>query len=134
MPVADLRPALRAFLLADLAIAEAVGLQRVFPVILKQGENKPSIVYNLVSDNTDHVTEGPSGLVTARYQIDCWSLLQDTSSELDRLVKDRLDGYSGPMGAIDVQGVFSETGWTGYEDASKLFRATRDYMIHYGER
>jgi len=132
--VADLRPELRTFLLDDDAIFSAVGGARIFPVVLAEGEKRPSLVYNLVSDITDHHMQGPSGLIMARLQLDCWASLQDAAAALDRLVKDRLDGYRGPMGIIEVFGAFSETAWTGYEDAPKLHRSARDYLIHYGER
>jgi len=134
MSLADLRPALRAYLLADAAISSVVGGVRVHPVILPQGETRASLVYNLVSEVNDHHTQGASGLVMARIQIDAWAGLADTADSLARLVKERIDGYRGLMGAVQIQGVFAETAFTSYEDDPKLFRVGRDYLIHFEER
>src|SRR5262245_24423190 len=107
--VADLRPQLRAFLLADSGISAAVGGERVFPVTLPQGENRPSVVYTRISGVGDHHMQGASGLARPRYQIDAYAPLADEANALADLVKARLDGYRGPMGVITVQGAFFET-------------------------
>jgi len=132
--VADLRPELRLFLLDDAAIFSAVGGARIHPVVMPQGEKRPSLVCNTITETTDHHTQGPSGLVMVRMQIDAYATLPNDADALARAVKDRLDGYRGPMGAIDVQGVFAETARTGYESEPKLYRVGRDYLVWYGER
>lgn len=139
--IISLVPALRAFLLADAAIASAVGNSRIFPVVLRQGVRSPSIVYNLVSEITDQHMQGASGLVFSRYQIDALAVLADDARELADLIKFRIDGFRGemmtnesPPTVVNVQGVFSDTARTDYTSEIDLHRVSRDYFFDYGER
>jgi hypothetical protein len=134
MSIADIRPALRTFLLADPAISAAVGGERIYPTVLKQGQQEPSIVYNRVSNVGDYTTRAPSGLTRPRFQIDAWAKTPDQAEALADLVKDRLDGFAGMMGSIRVQGVFFETERDDYAADINMFRTSRDYYIHFEER
>ena len=143
MSLADLRPALRAFLLADTALSTAVGGARIYPIVLPQAVTEPSLVYNTVSEVNDHHMQGASGLVMQRIQIDAWAREPDDADTIARLAKERLDGFRGTMGGygsppvgtpVNVQGVFAETAFTSYEDGSKLYRVSRDFLIWYAER
>jgi hypothetical protein len=78
--------------------------------------------------------QGASGLARPRYQIDAYAPKADDANALADLVKARLDGYRGPMGAITVQGVFFETERDDYQADAKLYRASRDYFIWFEER
>jgi hypothetical protein len=133
----DLRPALRAFLLADDAIA-AVVATRVYPIKIPQGVKATSIVYSRISEQTDHHMQGPSGLVQDRIQIAAWAVKGDDASALALLIKDRLDGFRGQMGAdgvfVPVQGIFSESARDEYDAAADLHGVTRDYFIWFAER
>lgn len=142
---ADLRPALRAYLLADSTIADAVGDTRVHPTVLPQGTNGPAVpavVYNTISEVTNHHTQGASGLVMARIQIDAYAQTASAADSLSRAIKDRIDGIratwsygtASPQDSVNVQGVFAESARTGYEPDSKLFRSGRDYLIWFEER
>lgn len=134
MTVKDLRPALRAFLLADAAIAAVIGT-RMYPGKLPQGMVLASIVYTLASDPGDYHHEGPSGLAHPRYQVDAWAPTLDAATSLANLIKSRLDGYSGAMGSgaalVNVQGVFRDASGGGeeFDDSAKLWRNRRDYLI-----
>ena len=139
MTLKDLRPGLRAFLLADAQISAMVGGERVHGVKLPAGIMVgPSIVYSQISETTDHTMDGPSGLVTSRYQFDAWAESSDEAHRLGFLVKDRLDGYRGPMGSddtlVEVQGVFAEDARANYDSNADLHRLSRDFFIAHEER
>ena len=127
MSLNDLRPGLRAYLLADAAISTAVGGSRIFPVMMPQGERGASIVYTRVSGIGDHHMQGASGLSRPRYQIDAYAVLHDDANALADLVKLRLDGYQGLMGAVMVQGCFFENERDDYQADVDLHRVSRDY-------
>lgn len=134
----DIRPALRAFLLADATISTTVGASRIYPVRLPQGITASSIVYNRISGVGDHHMQGPSGLARPRIQIDSWAQTADGASALADLVKTRLDGYRGVMGsgaaAVTVHGVFFDSERDlPFDDGSKLYGVSRDYFVHYRE-
>jgi len=139
--VKDIRPALRALLLADTAISAAVGGSRIYPVLLPQGQRLPSIVYHRVSGIGDHHMQGPSGLNQPRIQIDCWAQSQDAAVSLADLVKSKLDGFAGtvlwgsssPQNETVIQGAFYDTEFEDYDDVAKLYRVSRDYLVWYEE-
>lgn len=139
MTVKDLRPALRAFLLADATLSSAVGGARIYPGKLPQGMLSASIVYTMISDAGDYHNEGPSTLAGPRYQIDAWAPTLDAATALANLIKNRIDGYRGLMGSglteINVRGIFRDAGGREeYDDAAKLWRNGRDYFIWFDER
>ena len=142
MSLAGIRPALRAYLLADPTIASAVGGTRVHPVVLPQGVKATSLVYNVISEITDHHTQGPSGLVMVRMQLDAYAQTTDAADALARAVKERIDGFAGvwtygassPSDAVEVQGVFADTARSDYQSDPELFRSSRDYRIFFSER
>lgn len=137
----DIRPALRAFLLGDTAIAAAVGGAdgaRVYPVKLPQGTKAASIVYSRISARPDHTMAGPSGLARPRLQIDVWAPTANAATSLADLVKARLDGFAGLMGSGDdtvaVQGVFFADEREDFDDNAVLHRASKDYFFNFEER
>lgn len=133
MSLVDLRPALRAFLLADTAVA-AMASSRVFPGVLPQGETRPSLVYQEVSSVGDHHTGGASGLARSRMQITAWAPTQDAAAELALLAKARLDGSFGTWSGVVVQGVFFD-GSQDLEDTDARLRGRAlDFLIWYAER
>lgn len=141
MTVADPRPALRFYVLADAAIASIVGI-RMFAGRMPQGEIRTSIVFTRVSGVGDHHLQGPSGLARARFQIDAWAQTLDAAVALADLIKARIDGFRGtiqwddnsPGNALTIQGIFFESESEDYDDTAKLYRARRDYFVNYDER
>jgi len=137
MSLKDIRPGLRAFVLADAAVA-ALAATRMFPVKVPQGETRPSIVYNEISGIGDHHMDGASGLVQVRMQIASWAQTADLAHALHLAVKNRIDGYRGPMGSganeVQVQGVFIDS-WRDVDDTVANLRGKLvDYFIWYAER
>lgn len=140
MALKDIRPALRAHLAANAAIAALVGSNpaRIYPVKLPQGVTGTSIVYNEISGIGDHHNEGASGLVSVRIQIGCWSQTADGAHGLFLAVKESLDGYRGLMGSggsqVMVQGVFVSS-WRDIDDtAANLRGKVADFVLWYEER
>lgn len=138
MALKDLRPALRAFLLADSAVSAAVGGSRIYPGKMPQGQTSPSLVYSEISGVGDHHMQGPSGLARPRIQITAWAQTADLANDLYLKVKERLDGYQGVMGSgsaeVTVQGVFIESWRENDDEAANLRGKIADYFIAYEER
>jgi hypothetical protein len=145
MTIADIRPALTAYVVADASISGVIGTRqdaRMFPVVLPQGEKRPSVVYSRISGLSDHHMQGPSGLSRPRIQIDCWAAKADIAATLSDLVKARIDGFKGdipyggdsPQASVTVQGIFFDSEREDFDNESKLYRASRDYFIWFAER
>lgn len=132
----DLRPGLRAFLLADATIAGLV-VARIYPLKIPQGIKLTSIVYSEISSRGDHHMQGASGLASPRIQLSAWSPSADGAHALALAIKSRLDGYKGTMGTgptlVTVQGAFFDSWRDVFDGEAALYGKHSDYRIHYEE-
>ncbi len=142
MSLIDIRPALRALLLANSELSTVVGGERIYPGQMPQGERSSSIVYSEVSDVGDYTLDGPTGLARPRYQVTAWAKTADAAAALGLLIKQVLDGYRGtvsfgahsPQDTVVVRGVFMDASRDLYDDAAKLHGKARDFIIWFAER
>ena len=72
---------------------------RVYPYI-PQGIKTSCITYQQTGGDEDHSSDGPIGLVDARFQITCWAPTPIAVTVLSRKVKKRLNGYSDEIEGI----------------------------------
>lgn len=140
--IIDPRPALRALLISDASVL-ALAAQRIYPLRAKQGETRPQVVYQRTSSIPDHTLDGPIAMATARYQVDGWAKDIDVAVELADAVKFKLDGYSGeveygddsPQASVQFKGIFFDgRDFEDYDEAAKMYRASRSYLLNYLER
>jgi hypothetical protein len=138
MTLVDVRPGLVELLSSNASI-DAIVHGRIYPVKMLQGVSSDSIVYNLITENETYKYDGPSGLVTSRFQFDTWSSLADGAMTLANLVKETLGGFSGvisfgpPLGTVSVQGIFYIDGRTDWDNAVLMYRVSRDYYVWFAE-
>jgi hypothetical protein len=138
--IANIRAALRSYLLADSGIA-AVVTARVFPLKMPQGETRASIVFTRVSGLSGVTSSGAERVARPRIQIDCWASDPDAAASLADLVKERIEGFTGtvqwdensPGNAVKIQGVFMDMEREDFDDVAKLYRVSRDYMVWFEE-
>ena len=82
---------------------------RIFPVFVPNGQSLPAITYQEVSGVRDNVMVGASGLVQARYQINCWTKTYREARELADLVRIALspdnDSYPKTIDGTLVQAI-----------------------------
>jgi hypothetical protein len=138
-------PALRAFLLADTAIAALVGT-RVYPVIVPQGAPYPAITIRKISGIRYGHLRGPASLVRPRYQIDAiadggTAAAYRQSQALGTLIRQRLEAFDGVMVDATVSPVVSWRVWVQFDDERDLFdpedvsggfsRHSADYFVFY---
>lgn len=135
----DIRWALRALLLGDATVSGLVGGERIHPITLPQGQKRPSIVFNRISEGADYHMQGDSGLAETRMQIDSWAQTEAQSVELANAVYDTLSGHTGivpfgtnsPQEEIRIHAIFMDTGREDFDASAELFRMSRDYIIRY---
>jgi hypothetical protein len=132
----DIRPALRAYLLADPTISSLVGGVRVHSSRMPQNQVAPSIVYAKVSEVGDYNMAGDSGLGQVRMQVDSWAQSNDAATQLANAVYDRLSGFRNTItfdsNSLDVKGTFLTLGREDYDSTMQMFRVSRDFIIWYG--
>lgn len=78
--------ALVSLLTNDADVNAKVG-SRIFPIFVPAGQTLPAITYQEISGVRDSVMKGSTGLVSARYQINCWTKKHRAARELADLVR-----------------------------------------------
>lgn len=134
MPVHDIGQALRALLLADSAVATAVGNIRIFPTVLPQNETRASLVYNRISEVVGLHMKGADWLTSTRIQLDAWAPSRDAAMALANHALLVLHGYRGSIGspAVPIQQIeLQAAGGDQFDSSSKLYGVGRDYMVRY---
>jgi hypothetical protein len=142
MTLADIRFGLVELLTSNSSINDIIA-GRVFPVNMKQGETRDSIVYTRITEFEAYHMAGPSGLVSARFQFDCWSQSTDRAQVLADLVKEQLGGFAGQIvldtnspsaNYVNVRGIFLVNGRDDYDSVTMMHRMSRDYFVWYADR
>jgi len=105
----------------------------VYPVHLPQSPDYPTVTYSQVSGPRGYTHDGPDGLVTARYQISCWSPSYSDAKSTANDVMDAVSGYSGNMEGTHVGLITVDNESDAYENESGVFFIAIDIMIHYRE-
>ena len=80
-------------LLRDDAAVAAIVANRIYPISLPQGITSPSVVYTMITEDTDYNMQGSSGLVQARMTIDAIALSQSAAFDLADAAKNVLSGF-----------------------------------------
>lgn len=144
------------FLLSDAGV-KAIVDTGVYPFAVAQGKPYPRITHQRISTNRVRSNDGPTGLCTARVQLDCWAEGpggMDTAKALaDAVRKARgttatasadaaghaeLDGFKGRMGSVTVQGAFLDEDQDLSEDPifgndQRVHRISADLTITFEE-
>ena len=97
--------ALYSLLAASGAVASHVG-DRIYPVVRPQNSALPAIVYQQISGPRSHAMDGPSSLVESTWQVSCWAASYTQAEQLMDAVRSTLDGYSGTVAGVDIEGIF----------------------------
>ena len=128
----SLETALRAYVLADAAIAAAVGA-RMYPRRLPQVPTLPALVYQRIDTRRLHDLDGPDGLPRPRVQITVWAANVQGATDTAALVRGRLDGYRGAWGDVTVGSCLC-VGERDLDDPETgRMGVAQDYMIQYQE-
>jgi len=119
---------LRAFLLSDAPVAALVGT-RIYPVKLPQNVTYPAMTLLRVSSAPPTPLKGKTSLNHERIQIDCW--VRETSGAtpftaalaLGAAVRERLEGYVGPMSDTRTSPATVYTTAVQFADEREFFEA-----------
>jgi len=120
--------ALFAIITGDATI-ESLIASRVYPNVVPQGAAMPAITYQQISGPRDHVMDGPSGLVGARFQLNCWSGDYAQARQLAEAVRKELNGYSGTVNTRQISAILLED-----EGDMPQVRPGTDELMRYGKR
>lgn len=136
--MATLTSELRTYLLADTAIAAAVGT-RIRPRKLQQGETYPAIRVNIVGGTSEEHLLGASGLAHTTVQIDAYALTSEAADELAELIRLRLQGHRGLLSTVFANGISVASELRQHDepipDGSGNYRyiSSRDFRVSYSQ-
>jgi len=106
---------------------------RVFPNLMPQNPTYPLLVYTRVSGPRIHSHDGSSGLAHPLFQIDSWAETYAGVKALAEKVRLALQGFSGTVATVVINGILFEGDRDLYEDGVEEFRVSSDYRIWHNE-
>jgi hypothetical protein len=113
---------------------------RLYPVAAPARVQMPYATYARVSALRARDTLGPSGLVSARFQIDTYANNYADARAVAEAIRIRLDGYRGTITgsgwSCRIEGISLITDQDLHEpdiEPQALFRVSQDYLIHHIE-
>ena len=120
--------ALRRWLLDNTTLAG----NRVRPTFRPQSETDPSLTYSRITGPRDNTHDGPSGLASGIFQVDCWAQDYLVTKQLrDEVIL--IGGYKGTLEGTFISGVFVEGESDNYDQDTGWFQIAIDLKILYKE-
>lgn len=106
---------------------------RIWPNTFPEQPVFPGVVYTRTDGNTLQAHDGRVPLGWSVFQIDSFaadSTLVDSVAEQVRLA---LQGFTGTVAGVRIDGVLSERVHDWYEPEAKLWRVSRDFKVWHAE-
>lgn len=124
--------ALADHLLVQTGLTSVVG-QRINWGRRDQGGPLPAIVLHLIDGPRDYHLAGPSGLIAARVQADCWGLTFNTAKSAARALEAVVTGARFTRSAVRFDGIFVIDEGDDSQDLNgkPLFRTRLDLAVHH---
>lgn len=116
--------AVRSILLANAKVSSIVG-SRIFPLELPLTCYFPAISYIFPSEKFKRVAR------PTRLQINCWAEDYTECENLKNAVEGALDGYSGTVSGIKIEGIFPISPYDRPIDETGLFHVVYDFNVIY---
>lgn len=114
-------------------LSTAVGHVRVYPLVLPQNVTYPASTYHRIG-GIDELSSGTrSDLVEGRFQVDCYAETYLAVRTEAKAIRDALSGYAGTMGSTRVDSAVRDREDEEYEQETKLFRVSMDFIINFQE-
>jgi len=120
---------------------ESVGVtaiveDRIFDTYLPQEPETelPALTFQMIDTVEEMHLSGTSGLVRSRFQLNLWASSTRAMRTLRTAVRNRLQGYSGAMGAVTVQMAAIDSFSSIFEDSAsadtqRMFGCQMDIFI-----
>lgn len=123
--------ALIARLLGAAGVTALVG-QRINWSRRVQGEALPAIVLHRIDGGRDYHTQGPSGLIESRVQVDCWGKSYGSAKAVARQVEAAVSGARFIQGAIRFDAILIvDERDDSFDETTPIFRTSLDLAVHH---
>lgn len=107
----------------------------VFPDFVPENYGRPAATYRLISHVEPQDHDGPTGLITERYQFTVYADTHAGALEAVRTVRGLFRGFSGHLGAgqrvdvVEIAGMID----LGYSSEAESFAMILDLILKYVE-
>lgn len=124
-------------LVADGTVSGLVGT-RIYRKVAPQEAAKPYVTFQGISAPRIHGVKNSLGVVQERIQFDCWADTDSGAEAVADAIRASLDGFTGTLGSIRVQGCTHLDERPGMEPPigggeTPIHRVSQDYMVSYEE-
>ena len=111
---------------------------RVYPAVVPQKGTIPALTYQRISGPRIRDLDGPDGMATPRFQINCWSTTYKGAFTLSNAVRGVLDNYSGTVLSVVIHDCALEDEGDMFEpqvgaDTEKRYGRRLDFIVWHGE-
>jgi len=106
---------------------------RIYPNILPQNVAYPAISYMRVTGPRIHSHSGSSGLAHPLFQVDQWATTYSGVKDLAEKVRLRLQGFSGTVVTVVINGILFVGDRDSYDDEVEVFRVISEYRVWHAE-
>jgi hypothetical protein len=130
--MARIDEALYALITGDDDCAAQLGT-RVYPLMIPQNAALPAVCYQTITTQRAYSQQGPALTPAARIQITVKAASYDNAVVVANLIRNLLEGYKDTSANVDIQGVFLENEYDGFNLDSKSFTVRQDYRFQYYE-
>lgn len=121
------------YLLGQAGVSALIG-NRLHDLVLPQSPTLPAIVWQRIGGaEHDVAQDGPTKLVSARFQFSCWARTLLEAAQLAEALRLALHGYQGPMGSDTAHAVFLMDDRDLFDAETGLRRRVLDFRIWFTE-
>ena len=128
----SIEAALKKIMTDDADINALVG-SKIFPIYVPQGKSLPAITYQEISGVRDSHMKGASGLVQARFQINCWCRTYKAARELADYIRIALAPEANDDYPKTVEGTYISAIMLLNENDVPSIRSDNEELSGYGK-
>lgn len=104
-----------------------------YPAKLEQTPALPGVTYQLVTAPESYTQDGPTGKVSAMFQLNIWDSTYLGAVSTAKAIKQGINGFRGEKYGIKIDSVMVSNAIDGREDATDRHRRILDVTIKYKE-
>ena len=118
------------------ATITAIVAKQIYPIKQRQGNDKPAITYEVISDQSVNHSTGGTATSSCRVQVDCWAVTYPVARALANALKAALLSWSDATGDPLISSCHYMNGSDIVEPPNAgqdtvTYRVSQDYLIWY---
>ena len=114
------------------AVSALIG-SRLYPLLLPDAPVYPAATYQVISCVEEQTLDGPTGIFTARVQVDAWSPSYSETKATAAAIRGVLDGFDGTLadGTRVANMWLCDSPADAFTPEARLYRTQQDFKLIY---